>query len=1024
MKKVYFAIGHQLVENFITKQMEGKIEVVGTTVYRENILPAVLEKQPDVLITRETLPGSTEFLEIIDRIRVECDKDIQIIFITGGRQPGDAFLSALIRYQVFDLVIGDNIDIKEVCRMIEQPNKYRDVFMYAPKVKVDEKTKKEIFKAPSAPKVIEKEIIKEIIIDKTTLDDIHSSKGSLEELQKIEEQKKQIEEEQAKLLQMKSSLENEKLAIEESKIKMNEDYERRKAEFEEEVIVRLRSIENDRDNLIKIEQEKLHNQIQKEMQEIERLKAEAEKAINADLKEFHQLKQQEVENKMKTLEEENERKIKELKDEAFKKSIEEQEKFNQIRLEEIEKFQEDKRKLERKYQSLREEQDRQAKLREEQEAQMKYQMELLKEEQKKLKEQKEHDLLAIEEAKKQLEEERERLIKEAEEKIKQEKDNINLILKEKEEQFNIEKNQLINDYSSLNSNVTNRLKEEKLKIEREANLKFNKYKEELKSSMIKKLEEEKSKLLSANLNESQIEEKLKELQYRLNQEYAKKVEEKLNAIKIETSEKFKLVQDKMKEFKEEEESRLQLKQFELEKEKEEFEKHKEKELKSLEDEKREYENKYKELEEKINQELIDKEKQLAQDRKLMEEKQIQLKAEMNDFLKKEKQKLKALNEEELSKERENLRILEEERQKEIELEKEKLIQEKRKLERTSEEQKRSMEKEKKEFDKKVQLIKEEEERIAERERLVREQEKNVQKISKVSGDMRAIAFVGCKSGLGNSTIALNTAISLANNNNRVLYLEINDKFTTTGYSYKLSFYNSGIDLALEQLQSNHYEKISKNIISLNDVISNTEKEDIMLQNYKKMPKNLDYMFYSGKYFIEDRGNIKGNFKELIIHLLTMYDYDYIIFDLNIKEILYKEDSYLFDEISQTILQFSSKTYFTITQDISAVGSYMQYQKMLKKSNVSINNLKLILNKYEQKVLLDKKGLEEWTKMEIDLIIPNKIKDAINSTYTGLPLILYSKDKELQKAFTDITYDILDLKNKNKNKKLKKGAIKW
>ena len=63
-------------------------------------------------------------------------------------------------------------------------------------------------------------------------------------------------------------------------------------------------------------------------------------------------------------------------------------------------------------------------------------------------------------------------------------------------------------------------------------------------------------------------------------------------------------------------------------------------------------------------------------------------------------------------------------------------------------------------------------------------------------------------------------------------------------------------------------------------------------------------------------------------------------------------------------------------------------------------------------------------MEIDLIIPNKIKDAINSSYTGLPLILYSKDKELQKAFTDITYDILDLKNKNKNKKLKKGAIKW
>ena len=1022
MKKVYFAIGHQSVENFIMKQMEGKIEVVGTTVYRENILPAILEKEPDVLITRETLPGSMEFLEIIDRIRVECNKDIQIIFITGGRYPGDAFLSALIRYQVFDLVVGDNIDIKEVCRMIEHPNKYRDVFMYAPKVKVDEKTKQEIFEAPSAPKIIEKEVIKEIIIDRTTLDDINSSKDSLEELKKIEEQKKQIEEEQSKLLEMKASLENEKLAIEESKIKMNEDYERRKAEFEEEVIIRLRNIENDRDNLIKIEQEKLNNQIQKEMQEIERLKSEAGKAINDELKQIHELKQLEVENKMKALEEENERKIKELRDEAFQKSIEEQEKFNQIRLEEIEKFQEDKRKLERKYQSLKEEQDRQAKLRETQESQMKHQMELLKQEQQKLKEQKEHDLLAIEEAKKQLEEERQKLLAEAEQKIQQERDNINLILKEKEEQFNIERNQLIDDYTNLNSNVVNRLREEKLKIEQEANIELNKYKEELKLAITKELENEKKKMASINLSENIMNEKLKDCQDRLNQEYKRKLEEKVKLIKIETSKKFKLVQAKIQEFKEEEESRLQLKESELDKAKEEFENHKEKELKSLEDEKRKYENEYKELEEKIKQELINKEQQLATDRKLMEEKQIQLKEEMDEFLKQEKLRLKALNDEELSKEKEQLRIIEEQRQKEVELEKEKLIQDKRNLERMLEEQKLSIEKEKEEFNQKIKLIKEEEERIAERERLVIEQEKNAQKNPKIAGDMRAITFVGCKSGVGNSTIALNTAISLANNNKKVLYLEINDKFTTTGYSYKLSFYNSGIDFALEQLHSNHYEKISKNIISLNDVISNTSKEDLMLQNYKKMPKNLDYMFYSGKYYIENRGAIVGSFKEFIVHLLTMYDYDYVIFDLNIKEILYKEDSYIFDEISQTVLQFSSKTYFTITQDISSVGNYMQYKKMLNKSNLSINNFKFILNKYEPKALLDKRGLEEWIKSNIDLVIPDRAKEAINSTYTGLPLILYTKDKELQKSFNNITEDILDLKNKNKI--FKKGAIGW
>lgn len=1022
MKKVYFAIGHQLVENFITKQLDGKIEVVGSTVYRENILPSVLEKQPDVLITRETLPGSIEFLDIIDRIRVESEKDIQIIFITGGRQPGDAFLSALVRYQVFDLVVGDNIDIKQVCRMIEQPNKYRDVFMYAPKVKVDEKTKKEIFEAPSAPKVIEKEIIKEIIIDRTTIDDVNSAKGSLEELQKIEEQKKQIEEEQSKLLEMKASLEKEKLSIEESKIKMNEDYERRKAEFEEEVIIRLRSIESDRDNLIKIEQEKLNAQIEREMKEIERLKLEAEKAISSELREIHESKQLEVEKKMKALEEENERKIKELRDEAYQKSIEEQEKFNQIRLEEIEKFQEDKRKLERKYESLREEQERQAKLREEQEAQMKYQMELLKQEQQKLKEQKEYDMLAIEEAKKQLEEERKKLLEEAELKIQQERESINLLLKEREEQLNTEKNQLLNDFSNLNLDIVKRLNEEKQKIEHESNLKFNEFKEKLKMEYQVKLEVERKKLVILDLSKSEMDEKFKRIQEDLNLEFKKQLEEKLTLIKEENNVKFKLVQAQIQEFKEEEEVKLQNKQSELEKEKNEFELHKANELKALEEEKRRYENEYKELEEQIKKELANKEQELANDRKLMEEKQIQLKQEMDDFIKKEQEKLKALNEEELSKEREHLRIMEEERQKEIELEKQKLLEEKRNLELALEEQKLSMEKEKQEFDKKVQLIKEEEERIAERERLVREQERNVNNSSKTVGDMRVITFIGCKSGLGTSSIAFNTSISLANHGKKVLYIELNNQYATTGYTYKLSFYNSGVDIALDQLQSNNYEKVRKNIISLNDVISNTSKDDLMLQNYKKMPNNLDYMFYSGKYYIENRGNISGSFKEFIIHILTMYDYDYVVFDLNVKEVLYDDGSYLFDEVSQTVLQFSSKIYFTLTQDINAVGNYMQYQKMFNKANVSLNNHKFILNKYEPKVLLDKKGLEEWTKEKINLVIPDRSKEYINASYTGLPLILYTKDKELLKGFNSITEDILD--SKGKNKKFKKGAIGW
>lgn len=1020
-KKVYFAIGHQPVENYIATQMADKIEVVGSTVYRENILSSVLEKEPDILITRETLPGSTDFLEIIDRIRVECSKDVQIIFITGGRHPGDAFLSALVRYQVFDLVVGDNINMKEVCRMIESPNKYRDVFMYAPKVKVDEKTKKEIFEAPTVPKVIEKEVIKEIIIDKTTVDDANSSKVSLEELKKIEEQKHQIEKEQKKLLEMKASLENEKFALEKSKIKMNEDYERRKAEFEEEMIVRLRSIENDRDALIKIEQEKLDAQMKEELSKIAKLKEEASKAINIELKQIHESKQQEVEDKIKALEEENERKIKELKDEAYQKSMEEQEKFNQIRLEEIEKFQEDKKKLERKYATLREEQERQAKLREEQENQMKHQMQLLKQEQEKLKEQKENDLRAIEEAKKQLEEERAKLLEEAEIKIKQERENLEILLKERESKINQEKNELVNEFNSLNKDILDKLNVEKAKIQKEANEEFNKYKEELKISMMKKLEEEKQNILSSSeVDKSKLKEQFKEQQEKLKLEYKKELEDKMNELKAETSKKFKLEQSKIEDFKKEEETKLKIKKEELDKEREKFEAHKQEELKSLEDEKKKYELEYKNLEERIKKELKEKEIELANDRKIMEEKQIQLKQEMDEFIRNEQERLKALNEEELSKEKEHLRILEEKMQQEIELEKDKLIEERKALEYALKEEKLSIEKEKQEFNEKIKLMKEEEERIAERERLVKEYENSTKYVPTSTGDMKVITFVGCKPGTGTSTLAFNTSIALAKKGKKVLYLELNKNYSSMGYIYKLNFYNNGIDIALEQLQSNDYEKVSKNIISLSDVIINTPKDDLMLHNYKKMPDNLKYMFYSGQYYANNKGCTEENFKELIVHLLTMYDFDYIIFDLNIKDVVCVDDKYIFDNATQAVLQLSSKVFFTITQDVSAVGNYMQYKKMLAKSNIPLNNFSFILNKYESKTDLDKKGIEDWIGTKIDLVVPNKSKDAINANYTGLPLIIYSKDRELNKSFESIVGSILQ----TKNKKHKKGVISF
>ena len=69
--------------------MANEIEVIGSAVYRESILQAIKKEEPDILIIRETLPGKTDFPRDNDSIRVQCQKHVQIIVMTGGRQPGD-----------------------------------------------------------------------------------------------------------------------------------------------------------------------------------------------------------------------------------------------------------------------------------------------------------------------------------------------------------------------------------------------------------------------------------------------------------------------------------------------------------------------------------------------------------------------------------------------------------------------------------------------------------------------------------------------------------------------------------------------------------------------------------------------------------------------------------------------------------------------------------------------------------------------------------------------------------------------
>ena len=124
MYKIYLAINHKELENFIIghkslieKNLKQEVEFVGRTVYREGVLPGIEDCSPDLLILRESLPGKEQITDLIYNIRVKSSKT-RIIFITTDRDVGDPFLGSLVNMGVYDLLIGNKVDAKEMLRKL------------------------------------------------------------------------------------------------------------------------------------------------------------------------------------------------------------------------------------------------------------------------------------------------------------------------------------------------------------------------------------------------------------------------------------------------------------------------------------------------------------------------------------------------------------------------------------------------------------------------------------------------------------------------------------------------------------------------------------------------------------------------------------------------------------------------------------------------------------------------------------------------------------------------------------------
>ena len=164
MEEILLAIGHKDLEDYIKLQLGEKYEFVGEVVYKEAILTSVKQKNPDIVIIRETLPGKPNIMSIVYEIRANF-QDIRIIFLAGNRKVGDELLTTLVNYGIYDILHGENILAQELIALIEYPNTYNDIKYLQPVPLLDENRNKVLFEPPEAEirtEVIE--VTKEIVI--------------------------------------------------------------------------------------------------------------------------------------------------------------------------------------------------------------------------------------------------------------------------------------------------------------------------------------------------------------------------------------------------------------------------------------------------------------------------------------------------------------------------------------------------------------------------------------------------------------------------------------------------------------------------------------------------------------------------------------------------------------------------------------------------------------------------------------------------------------------------------------------
>lgn len=955
MQKILFALGNRDIELELASKLKNQYKISGAVLRKGQILNAVREIKPDILILRETLEGNENIRDIVMKIRMDYAY-VRIIFLAGHRKVGDPLLSLMVTYGVYDILSGGAVTVGDILGLVYSKNDYKDINHLQPNILFDDKDAP-VFTMPETVNIERKSVVMSDISNSSEI----TQEMKLQMEREIESKMKvKLREEFNKDYQI--LLQKGQLQEQEIRQKLEEEYKNKLIERQGRI---KREVEAELQEKVAIEINNYKREVEEKLREKEAiLRAKMESKINV-------IKKQSAELRSKYEAEEYEQSIRAKLESELRAEMEaERSNLEQNIKEEYESSkQRELAKMKKELLSRVEDEGRKAlALKEEQlksEIERKKKEELEKEkavlraktrsEIEKEKEELEKKKMAEVEAFKQsLEAEKNKEVEEIQSQIKQKQIELRKkIEKDIEEKAKIEFNKAKADMQRSMKQKEDSLREQmeaKIKKIIEENNQNSKNEAQLRAELENKI---KSRL------EKEKESKIKAIEEKNDRVLQQKKQELLESLKLQAS---KELEERTKHIEEKNSKELEAVKIKLEKEKE--------------DEIAKYK---KQLESKTISEIQKLELVKNEELKRIEDEKVK---ELNNIEERNRAELRRLEdirkrelEEVERRRREEAKILEQRKQEEIMIIKQNSEAQLRKIEEESNRRIREAE---------ARLAKEKEDFI------------NTESQFNMKGNQKIISFIGGKNGVGTTTIAINVATELAMKGSKVLYIELNNQTPSVGYWYQMDMDQYGLEEALKAIKSNRYGEIYKNVIK-----SKNLKDGEYGKFYKNLPDGLEFLLFSKQETLLKRERMtieRGDLGELYFYLMQHFGYEYIIIDLRIDEE---------DELAVSSLLFSTKIYSVITQDIASLA-YLKHRLLrIEKAGVKVERKNAyIVNKLDEKgSKLNLKEIKSWVESKNVYSCPNAHIDVMNSIYEGVPTIISTKNKQYKSAISSIVEDI-------------------